>query len=357
MRNDQGISRRAALAGGAAIAGAALVPFGGGSALASVSAAAPRRRPLRVLVATNEPWGTYHVSPLLDEAARRGWSLTQLVPDMSQIKPGDPVKVATPDQVTRADLLVVNGASDWPVACAERFRHLPLAASSLAYLNPEEVPGARKLRRRLRVITASSAAEARSFAAYLGTGTRRTIAVVGSAQTDALPVRKPEPGLVLVLTSVTHPDPTGGAAPGTELLLAAADKLHAAGRHILVGLHPREDRKLWEKYEISAVPSIQASARAEAAIGIPGTVFPLVAAVGTPVVGCIGPALTVPGYLLSVCSSTIRDAGQAVPAIEQAHLPSADVLKDAVGPVGGSAHRLMDAWSLAVRSHGHHGHH
>jgi len=349
MRNDQGISRRAALAGGAAIAGAALVPFGGGSALASAS----HGRRLRVLVATNEPWGTYHVAPLLDEAARRGWRLTQLVPDRSQIKPGDPVPVATPDEVSRADLLVVNGASDWPVACAQRFRRLPLAASSLAYLNPVQAPGARTLRHRLRVITASSAAEARSFAAYLGT--HRTIAVVGSAQTDALPVRKPESGLVLVLTSVTHPDPTGGAAPGTELLLAAADKLHAAGRHILVGLHPREDRKLWEKYEISAVPSLQASARAEAAIGIPGTVFPLVAAVGTPLVGCTDPALTVPGYLLAVCSSTIRDAGQAVPAIEQAHLPSAAVLRDAVGPVGGSARRLMDAWSrAAARHHGHH---
>lgn len=88
-----------------------------------------------------------------------------------------------------------------------------------------------------------------------------------------------------------------------------------------------------------------ASARAEAAIGIPGTVFPLVAAVGTPLVGCTDPALTVPDYLLAVCSSTIDDAGQTVTAIDGAHLPDAATLADAVGPIGGSARRLLNAWA------------
>lgn len=114
--------------------------------------------------------------------------------------------------------------------------------------------------------------------------------------------------MTLVVTSVTRPDGTGGAAPGTELLLAAAERIQASGRRVLVGLHPREDRTLWERYEISDVPTLRAAARAEAAIGIPGTVFPLIAALGTPLVGCTDPALTVPGHLLSVCSSTIADA-------------------------------------------------
>ncbi|MFB9833942.1 hypothetical protein, partial [Actinoallomurus acaciae] len=205
----------------------------------------------------------------------------------------------------------------------------------------------RRLRGRLRAITSSSRAEGRAFAGYLGT--RRPVRVVGSPQTDELPVRAPEPGLVLVVTSVTHPDGTGGAAPGTELLMAAAERLRAAGRSILVGLHPREDRSLWEQYEISTVPTLEASARAEAAVGIPGTVFPLIAAVGTPVVGCVDPALTVPGYLLSVCSSTIDDAADAVPAIEAARLPDADTLADAIGPIGGSAARLLDVWARAAR--------
>ncbi|MFV2175317.1 hypothetical protein ACFHW2_03990 [Actinomadura sp. LOL_016] len=162
---------------------------------------------------------------------------------------------------------------------------------------------------------------------------------MGSPQTDDLPARAPGPGLVLVITGVTRPDGTGGAAPGTELLLAAAERLRAAGKRILVGLHPREDRSLWERYEISDVPTLRASARAEAAIGIPGTIFPLIAAVGTPVVGCTDPALSVPDHLLSVCSTTIGAADQAVPAVAGARPPDAAVLADAVGPVGGSAAR------------------
>lgn len=330
------LSRRAVLGG--ALTGAGLLAMGG---------AAAADRPTRVLIATNEPWGTYHVKPLLAEAARRGWQLTQLVPDLSKIAPDDPVPTAVPDAAPSADLLVVTGAGDWPADCAARFGKLPVVASSLAYLGPAKADRAKELRHRLRAVTSSSPAEARAFGSYLGI--HRKIQVVGSPQTDALPQRVPEPGLVLVLTSVTHADGTGGAAPGTELLLAAAAELQAAGKRILVGLHPREDPSLWSRYEISDVPSLQASARAEAAIGIPGTVFPLIAAVGTPLVGCTDPALTVPEHLISVCSSTIDDAAQAVSAVDSAELPDPGTLADAVGPIGGSAGRLFDTWSRAAR--------
>lgn len=330
------LSRRAMLGG--ALAGAGVLAMGG-TAAGSIG--------VRVLIATNEPWGTYHVQPLLAEAGRRGWQLIQLVPDFSHISPDDPVRTVLPGAAPRADLLVITGVDDWPADCAARFRRLPLAASSLAYLEPEEAPRAHEVRPRLRTITSSSPAESRAFGEYLGT--RREIELVGSPETDELPQRAPEPDLVLVLTSVTHADDTGAAAPGTELLLAAARRLQAAGKRILVGLHPREDPELWSLYEISDVPSVQAAARAEAAIGIPGTVFPQVAAVGTPVVGCTDPALTVPDYLLSVCSSTIDDAAQAVSAVEKAELPDPETLADAVGPVGGSAHRLLNAWSGAFR--------
>ncbi|MGP4020658.1 hypothetical protein [Saccharopolyspora sp. 5N708] len=330
------LTRRAVLGG--ALAGAGLIAVGG-------TAAASRK--VRVLIATNEPWGTYHVEPLLAEAARRRWQLTQLVPDFSQIAPDDPVPTAVPDAAGHADLLVINGAEDWPADCAARFRRLPLVASSLAYLDPVEAARAKQVRPRLRAITSSSPAESRAFGEYLGT--HRKIQVVGSPQTDALPQRAPEPGLVLVLTSVTHDDDTGDAAPGTELLLAAAEQLQAAGKRILVGLHPREDPALWSRYEISDVPSLQASARAEAAIGIPGTVFPLIAAVGTPVVGCTDPALTVPDYLLSVCSTTIDDPAKALSAVDKAQLPDQKTLADAVGPIGGSANRLLNTWSRAIR--------
>jgi hypothetical protein len=344
--HDNGIARvtrRGLIVGAVAAAGLAAT-----SSAATASPGNRARSGLRVLVATNEPWGTYHVNPLLAEAQRRGYQVTQLVPDFSQIKPGDPVPVATPHTAPPADLIVVTGAADWPADAAALFPRLPLAASSLAYLNPTEAPRAHEMRRRLHTITSSSPAEARAFASYLGE--HRRIRIVGSPQTDNLPARNPQPDTVLVLTSVTYPDQTGGAAPGTQLLLDAAASLQAAGKRIIVGLHPRENPALWDRYEISDVTSVQASARAEAAIGIPGTVFPLVVAAGTPVVGCLDPALKVPDYLLSVCSSTIATADQAVAAIGQAHLPDDGTVADAVGPIGGSAARLLDAWLRAAHN-------
>jgi hypothetical protein len=49
-----------------------------------------------------------------------------------------------------------------------------------------------------------------------------------------------------------------------------------------------------------------------------------------------------------VCSSTIDDAEQAASAVEHAELPDPATLADAVGPIGGSASRLLDAWSRVV---------
>ena len=309
-------------------------------------AARPRRT--RVLLATNEPWGTYHAQPLLAEAKRRGWELVQVVPDLTQIKPGDPVTVATLNDVPPADLLVVSGAEDWPADVAKALKRLPMAASSLAYLNPVEAPRAKEFRGRLELVTAASPAESDVFAKYLGW--KRHVRMVGSPQTDDLPDYKPQTDRVLVLTSVTHPDQTGNAAPGTQLLLDAAAKLEAAGKHIVVGLHPREDRTLWEQYEISALGSVPESATAECAVGIPGTVFPIVAAVGVPLVGCVDPKLQVPDYILSVCSSTIDAPEQAVDAIENATPASRGAVFNAVGPIGGSARRLYTAWNTAIQT-------
>ncbi|WP_350279500.1 hypothetical protein [Kribbella sp. HUAS MG21] len=332
-------TRRTVLKAGALGLGLAATP---GLSLA----ARPRRT--RVLLATNEPWGTYHAQPLLAEAARRGWELVQVVPDRSQLKPGDPVKAATLNDVPPADLLVVNGASDWPADVAAALHRLPLVASSLAYLKPLEAPRAKEFRSRLELVTAASPAESEVFGAYLG-WTRR-VRMVGSAQTDNLPTYAPQQDRVLVLTSVTHPDQTGNAAPGTQLLLDAAAKLEAAGKHIVVGLHPREDRTLWDQYEISTLGSVPESASVECAVGIPGTVFPIVAAVGVPLVGCVDPKLQVPDYILSVCSSTIDAPEQAVDAIENAEPASRGAVFNAVGPIGGSARRLYSAWHATIQT-------
>lgn len=305
------------------------------------------RRQFSVVVATNEPWGTYHSAPMLAEMAKRGWKITQVVPDLSKIGKDDPVPVATLDRVPWADVVVINGAEEWPVKVARQLWYRPLVASSLAYLNPSPAPLAGKVRYRLRTITASSPAEADTFAAYLGldrVGGRKRIKVVGSPQTDNLPQWTPKKSTVLIITSVTKSDETGGSAPGARTLLATAARLKAAGKRVVVGLHPREDPALWADYEISPVGTLPASANAEVAVGIPGTIFPMIAAVGVPLVGVTDPALKVPTYLRDICSARITSADQAIEAVRTAKPAPEDKLAYAVGPIGGSAARLANHW-------------
>lgn len=303
------------------------------------------KRPLRVLVATNEPWGTYHIKALLDEAAAaRRWEIALVVPDRSQIKADDPVPVVTLAEAANwdPDLLVVNGATAWPAQVVAALPGLPVVASSLAYLLPVEQPGAATIRPRLVAMTASSQAEAEVFAVHFGVSPDRVV-VVGNPALDDLPPYAPVEGTALIVTSVTKSSVTGGSAPGAQLLLDSAAALAAAGWTIRVGLHPREDRSLWTAYEIATEGTLLASTTAEVAVGIPGSVFPQIAAVGTPLVGVVDPALTVPDYILALCAHA-RTVPEVVAAAAAQWRPSAAELTAAIGPVGGSGDRLWKVW-------------
>ncbi|WP_211090640.1 hypothetical protein [Nesterenkonia sedimenti] len=303
---------------------------------------------LRVAVATNEPWGAYHVEHVADDVEARGGTIELIVPDMSEVDeeasvPSVPLNEADPEDY---DLLVVNGAEEWPAEVAEAFEDLPLMASSTAYLRPEEAPHAEEIRDRLIGVTASSYAEQETFAVYLGVE-EEEIEVVGVPEMDETPEWEPEADTVLILTSVTHPDETGGAAPGAELLLDAAHALDEEGYEILVGLHPREDESLWDEFEIAEEGSVEASARAEVAVGIPGSVFPRIAAVGTPLVGTVDPELDIPDYLTTTgdMASTVDEV---LTAVEDAEPLSDEQLEYVVGPLGEAGPALVDAWAEAV---------
>lgn len=318
-----------------------------GLAVAAPSAAFAGHRRLRVVFATNEPWGTYHVGPLLPALRDRGLLAAQVVPDRTKIAAGDPVPVVTLREVRRADLLVVNGATDWPTEVVTALPRPPVIASSLAYLRPQEVPGAAVIRPRLVAATAASEREADAFAAHLGIRARR-VRIVGNAQLDEAPAYRPVPGTVLVVTSVSKSSVTGGAAPGAQLLLDVAAALEARGMTVRVGLHPREDRALWSRYDIAEEGSLAASATAASVVGIPGSVFPLIAGVGAPLVGVVAPGLDVPDYLLDVCAPA-QTVDEAVAAVEARRRPDADVLDEIVGPVGGAGRRLARLYRRAAR--------
>lgn len=324
-------SRRALLAATALSSATVLPALLSDAATAAPASDGPR---FRIAVATNEPWGTYHVRPVLDEIAARGGEILQVVPDLAGIGAEETVPVRTLEQMRAedVDLLVVSGATDWPGQVAEALPDLPVLASSLASMNAVEGPHAAALRPRLLPGTAGSDAEAETFAVHMGVPVP-SLRVVGIPELDDLPQRAPEPGTVLVATSVTRADETGGAAPGAELLLETAHALAGRGRRILVGLHPREDRSLWSDFEIAEEGTLTASARAEAVVGIPGSVFPKIAAVGTPLVGLRADGIQVPQYLLDLGASA-STLEEALAAVERAEPVEKRTLRHVVGPIG-----------------------
>lgn len=318
--------------------------------LAVVTVAAPPAHAddqLDVLVATNEPYGSYHIKKMVDYVKEQGGRIALVSPDLDH-KADDGVDVITLDQAGTwgADLLVVNGATKWPATVVDALPGIPVVASSLAYLNPERAEFADAIRPRVVGATAQSSDEAKVFASHFGLDAK-DIEVVGNMGLDGVAAYDPTPGTVLVATSVTHSDETGGAAPGTQLLMDTAAALAAEGYHIRVGLHPREDRSLWEQYEIAEEGTIAAASSAQVVVGIPGSVFPPIAAIGAPLVGITDPALTVPDYLLKL-SATAGSVDEAVAAVKAEWKPNRSELEAVVGPVGGSKVRLWAAWNAAV---------
>lgn len=303
---------------------------------------------ISVLVATNEPYGTYHIASMVDHVESEGGRIALVSPDHEHAS-DDGVDVVTLDEAEDwgADLLVVNGATEWPVTVIEQLDDVDVVASSLAYLQPVEAELAAQARPRLVGATAQSSDEAEVFAAHLGIDPGE-IAVVGNPQLDDLPPYEPEPGTVLIATSVTHPDETGDAAPGTQLLLDTAAGLEAEGYRIRVGLHPREDPELWSDYEIATEGTLRAATTAEAVVGIPGSIFPQIAAFGAPLVGILDPELNVPDYLLDLAARA-HTTDEALEAVEAGWTPDPAELEAVVGPVGGSKERLWDYWVQAAQ--------
>ena len=100
---------------------------------------------------------------------------------------------------------------------------------------------------------------------------------------------------------------------------------------------------MWSAYETATEGTVNASATAQVTVGIPGSVFPRIAAIGCPLVGVVAEGLTVPDYILSV-SAQARTVAEVVAAVEAQWLPSPSVLEAAVGPLGGAGDRLWKAW-------------
>jgi hypothetical protein len=306
---------------------------------------------MKVAVVTNEPWGTYHLRPLLGEAAARPQvDLVHLCPSVDGVPAGGSARVEV-GPVTDADVIVVTGLTEWPQQVLRANPSTRVVASCLAYMNPEPVDDVDGLRHRIGVVTAAGAADGAAFVGHLGVDVEPVLVGTPALDSPAVPSRA---GHVLVLTSVTRATVTGGSAPGTDRLLWAARTLTGLGYEVVVRPHPREDLTLWADHVLDASLSARdAAAGARFAVGIPGTAFAEIAAEGVPLIGVVDPALRVPAHLLSLLGATITPMTTESDLKAWAWSPTRATevaVKAAVGPVGAAAQRLLDVWMAAART-------
>lgn len=299
---------------------------------------------MRILLATNEPWGTYHATPLVAAARRRGIELVQWCPTIDDRVPrATTVQVTgTPEAIALADLVIVNGlaSSHTHAAVAGAVQAgVPICLTELAYLfsnPPASVPNWS------RVLAASPAS-----APVLGVcaGVRPgDVTVCGHPLLDELPARAPETDRIVALTTVSESSETGGGAPDANaLLFDSLLELERLGLEITVRTHPREPEDRWAVHwpvNEDASTAIAIS-RASCVVGVAGTAVLYTTALGVPFVAVVPEWL--PDYLRSAVVALDAPHSIGTP-VDQASAISPSHRDWICGPIGGAVECVLDAW-------------
>lgn len=304
---------------------------------------------MRIVVATAEPRGAYHLAPLaqaINAYRDEGVDVTHLLPYPED--PQGPVGVKCTADISvlhGADRVVVTGGSlsAWTALVVESCvtNRLPVAFSELASVpaQPSDSPHGGSF----AAATALSVDGARCVSKHHNIPLER-IVVTGTPQLDGLPAWEPVSGRVLLLST------SDAATRDPDLVLVAAGKvLRDLGHDVVVRLHPREDPAPWEGFVVSRADSVLTDAHhSEVVVGYPGSVHVVVAALGCPVVAVaptreLGAVLTAAQKrAIPAHTSGLKDTLEAV---TDAALPDCAAVADVVGPVGGSARRVVSAWS------------
>lgn len=302
---------------------------------------------MRVVLATNEPWGTYHAAPLVDAAVEAGVELIQWVPDLERV-PGD-TKVAVSDKrsvLTTADLVVVNGLfteHTLAAATAAEEASVPLFLSELAYLRA--VPSTRRFS--FTAVQATSYATTPVIGIH-GRVSHSQVEVVGWPSLDQLPARQTQPGLIVGLTHVSEPTATGGHHKGDEhdLLYRSLEGLEQAGYEVIVRRHPRERSDRWSRWPTcDSCSTAEALCQAELVVGLAATPAFYTAAYQIPFLGILSPRI--PDYIAS-CVTPLDWESDLLQLAEQAEPLSVEHREWICGPIGGAAERMVGGWLAAV---------
>ena len=299
-----------------------------------------------ILVATAEPWGTYHSRFVGPPLASLGVDVAHLVPTFAGVSPvpvpGVRVKEGL-DAVASARLLVVGSLSpgSWPAdaATVAVAAGVPVLFSHFAYLGSSFPPA---VTIPMVGVTAASPSDAVDVAAHLGWSDVAGVRVVGTPALDAVQLYRPVARSLLVVSSVSRELGEPGRLPAAARI--AAD----AGWDVSVSLHPREDPDVWSAFRIVTVSPVVAAASASVAFGYPGSVFPTVAATGVPLVALADPVIDVfvPDGIRRL-ASRCETPGGIVGALHVAEPASLGDVAWAAGPYPGATARLVDAWLAA----------
>lgn len=304
---------------------------------------APTVRPMHIVIATAEPRGAYHLAPLYTAFLASGHRFTHLVPYPEPVQ-GAPWSEISSDLgiLEHADRVVLTGGgyTPWTELIAHRAQALgiPVIVSELAYGVSENL----RPRPRPSLLTAMSPAGAQVLSAYHQMPLDR-IPITGTPLLDTLPAWAPVPSRVLLLSSseMSQRDPA-------SVLLAIAHRLRELGYEVLLRCHPREDRSVWDGFPIDASPTPAiAASTASVVIGYPGSAHPIVAALGVPLVA-LAPTealrTALPPEQSRIIPNWISSLAQLEPALAAASPANASLLEFVNGPLGGSAHRLVQHW-------------
>jgi len=288
-----------------------------------------------IFLVTSEPSANYHFK-YFDESHSKG--LTHLVPSVGDVEQSSLVPVSSHiDDVKSADLLVIAGGSisEWchHVALIAGRSLVPVVFSELAYVKtePEEFDYP-------ELAAASSVSNYGDFKlkTYLRDD-ELPIMVTGHPMFDSMPVWEPVTGRVLVVSAMFKRD------AGSDLK-DSVRRLEAAGYDVVVRPHPREHDSTWSGFNVSREPDLMKDlAQSSVVVGVPGTAFTAALALGVPVIAVDGSTMddTLPEYRQVLPYVNANAVVAAV--VESMSVP--DKIRDfIVGPVGGSADRLVEFW-------------
>ena len=296
-----------------------------------------------IVIATAEPRGAYHLTPLRNALKDTNDEFVHLVPYPESVQ-GEPVMDVTARLavVESCDRVVVTGGtlSAWTeLVC----RHASSLGKQIVFTQLANVDHSLPVVPRVPVAlaTALSRDGADSVSRYLG---MPDVTVTGTPALDVLPVWVPVPKRALLLSTsdMTRRDPT-------LELLATAVALRQRGWDVKVRTHPREDRTPWDAFDVvDGETQAESAAAAQVVIGYPGSAHVLAAAVGVPVIALSPNAALASVFTVrqaAAMSAHAQSAAEVLDVIDSVRTPDSALVEAVVGPIGGAARRVVDLWT------------